>query len=199
VAKLALLARRLPELQQARDKLLAAHPRMQIFTESVDMCQRQQVAQAADKLAELMGPIDLVIQAVGKSDRGRLTHLQPETLRELVELNVLSSLHAVQLFPNRLRQPGGTLVLIGSLASLFAPRFLGGYAIAKHALAGLAQQARLELAEDGIHVLLACPGPIARHDAGERYRSRAEAETLPAPPPDAIVRRADRATYPCHS
>jgi uncharacterized protein len=46
---------------------------------------------------------------------------------------------------------------------------LGGYAIAKHGLAALAQQARLELAEEGIHVLLACPGPIAREDSGTRY------------------------------
>jgi len=55
------------------------------------------------------------------------------------------------------------------LASKSAARFLGGYPATKFAVAAYSQQLRLELAEDGVHVLLVCPGPIARPDAGARY------------------------------
>jgi len=78
-----------------------------------------------------------------------------------------------------LKQTQGCGVLIGSLASLFAPRFLGGYAVAKHGLAALAQQARLEFLEDNVHVMLACPGPIQRSDAGSRYSADTQ-DDLPA-------------------
>jgi short-subunit dehydrogenase len=113
--------------------------------------------------------IDLLVQTVGKSQRGRLLDLKSTDLQEMLDANLVSSLNAIQCFTPYLSQPGGRLVLIGSLASRFAPRFLGAYALSKHALAALAQQSRLELADLGIHVLLACPGPVARPDAGARY------------------------------
>ena len=146
-------------------------------------------------------------QAVGQSDRGRLSDLTSQRLSELIAANVVTSLHAIQCFrplmqrgdgstkantsgsarsrggtrnaADSMQGAGGSIVLIGSLASLFAPRFLGGYAIAKHGLAALAQQARLELAEEGIHVLLACPGPIVREDSGARYDQLTRDSELP--------------------
>jgi short-subunit dehydrogenase len=36
-------------------------------------------------------------------------------------------------------------------------------------VAAFSQQLRLELSEQGLHVLLVCPGPIRRDDAGIRY------------------------------
>ncbi len=67
---------------------------------------------------------------------------------------------------------------IGSLASKVGARYIGGYAIAKHALAGMTQQLRLELKPRGIHVGLVSPGPIRRDDAGQRYNKSME-EGLP--------------------
>ncbi|MFG0262890.1 MAG: SDR family NAD(P)-dependent oxidoreductase, partial [Novipirellula sp. JB048] len=68
-----------------------------------------------------------------------------------------------------LQQRHGVIINIGSLASKVGARYLGGYAIAKHALAGLTQQMRLELKPRGVHVGLVNPGPIRRDDAGSRY------------------------------
>ena len=58
---------------------------------------------------------------------------------------------------------------MGSLASKSAAKFMGPYATSKFALAGFNHQLRLEMAEAGVHVMLVCPGPIAREDAGTRY------------------------------
>jgi short-subunit dehydrogenase len=55
---------------------------------------------------------------------------------------------------------------------------MGAYPAAKAALGAYTQQLRLELADQGVHVLLVCPGPIAR----ERPRSYGaeESANLPA-------------------
>lgn len=169
VRHLTLVARSPDDLQALRSELLEQFASLEVLCLPADLCIKEQLHQACAQLPQTGQGLDLLIQAVGKSDRGRLVDLSDEHLHEMIGANVLSSLHAVQCFRPRMRQPGGHVVLIGSLASLFAPRFLGGYAIAKHGLAALAQQARLELAEEGIHVLLACPGPIAREDSGSRY------------------------------
>jgi short-subunit dehydrogenase len=57
---------------------------------------------------------------------------------------------------------------------------MGAYPASKFALAAYTQQLRLELGERGLHVLLVCPGPIAREDSGQRYAAsnNVPAETL---------------------
>jgi short-subunit dehydrogenase len=76
-----------------------------------------------------------------------------------------------------LLQTHGHVVHIGSLAAKTASRFLGAYPASKFPLAAYAQQLRMELGPQGLHVLLVCPGPIRRDDAGSRYD--AEAGNLP--------------------
>ena len=69
----------------------------------------------------------------------------------------------------------GSVVNIGSLASKVATPYLGAYPPSKFAVAAYSQQLRLE--NPGVHVLLVCPGPIRRDDAGSRYEE--EARHLP--------------------
>ncbi len=169
VAKLAIIARSVDRLDAIKAELQQKYPGVLLLCLSADLTCKDQLAEVAEQVRAKFGRVDLLIQAVGQSDRGRLLDLTQEKMHALFDANVWSSLNALQCFADAMQQPGGTIVLIGSLASKFAPRFLGGYAIAKHGLAALAQQARLEFAEQGVHVMLACPGPIARADAGQRY------------------------------
>lgn len=177
--KLILLARDPAKLTAAADALQNEFSGLSLSLHPIDVTQAAQAQALAESLSETAGQVDLLIQAVGQSDRGTIQSLEAETLQRLIQTNVLSSVHAIQYFSPLLRKPSGRIVLIGSLASKFTPRFLGGYAIAKHALAALAGQTRLELAESGIHVTLACPGPIARSDAGSRYSAHANSSDLP--------------------
>lgn len=182
IGHLLLLARNADKLQKVVAELQTQFPGVRVAGRVVDMSHADQVKQLAEALrtpGDSSTPVDLLIQAVGQSDRGALQDLTKTRLLELLEVNLFTGLNAVNELSALMARPS-TLVLIGSLASHFAPRFLGGYAIAKHALAALAQQSRLELAERGIHVLLASPGPIARDDAGIRYRSTQVAAHVPA-------------------
>jgi uncharacterized protein len=95
----------------------------------------------------------------------------PDDFRTLWELNFLAALRGTQAFAEELTKNNGHIVLVGSLASKVAPRYLGAYPASKFPLAALAQQLRLELGPHGAHVLLVCPGPIARDNAAPRYLS----------------------------
>ncbi len=118
------------------------------------------------------GRLDVLVNCVGESDRGLIGELTTDRIDELMRVNVHAALLCSQAALPMLRQSQGAIVNIGSLASKVGARYLGGYAIAKHALAGMTQQMRLELIADGIHVGLVCPGPIRRDDAGTRYQDR---------------------------
>lgn len=129
---------------------------------------------------------DLLINAAGASDRGLAMKLTFERLDELMRANVHATLQAIQLAASAMA-PAGVIVNIGSLSSYFAPRYLGGYSMAKHALRALTQQMRLELKESGLHVMLVCPGPIAREQPRpstsasptSRYAELASAQDVP--------------------
>ena len=141
--------------------------------------------QLMNDLNQQLGRLDVLINNVGMSDRGLIESLDPNHLNDLLQANLFSSLHCVQAMLPLLKTSRGQIVNIGSLAAKVAPRYLGGYAIVKHALAALTQQLRLELRETGVNAMLVSPGPIRREDAGTRYRDRVqdgmpESANLPA-------------------
>ena len=112
---------------------------------------------------------ELLINAVGRSDRGSLQNLSCMDVRELFEINVLSSLSMTQVSWDSLCRGSGTVVNIASLAGLVAGPNMGGYSIAKHGLVAMHRQWRSESAGSGVHFLLVCPGPIDRPDSDDRY------------------------------
>ncbi len=179
-ASVIMVARDQTRLNAAQSRIAQRIAAAQLFTICGDMTDIESSRLVAEEVRHRFGQLDLVINAVGASDRGTIDKLSMDRMLELVRTNVGSGLNAIQQFTPLLKPTRGALVLIGSLSSHFAPRYMGGYAIAKHGLAALAQQSRLEMAADGVHVLLVSPGPIARDDAGQRYNSVAHAAELPA-------------------
>lgn len=132
------------------------------------------------EIQSCLGRIDVLVNCVGQSDRGSAASLSRERLIELIDANVTTALLCSQAALPLLTASRGVIVNIGSLASKVGARHLGGYPAAKHALAGLTQQMRLEWRDLGVHVALVSPGPIRRDDAGERYQNRPQDPSLPA-------------------
>ncbi|EMI55716.1 short-chain dehydrogenase/reductase SDR [Rhodopirellula sallentina SM41] len=140
-----------------------------MITVTADATSSQDTLKAVELHLESFDRLDALVNVVGQSDRGRIEDLDAQKLRELFDANVISALQCSQACLPALRQTRGAIVNIGSLASRVAPRFLGGYVIVKHALAGMTRQMRMECEADGVHVGLVCPGPIAGKHAPNRY------------------------------
>lgn len=139
-----------------------------------DVTRRDEVERLIAALARQEDRLDVLVNAVGTSDRGLIENLSTERVHELIDQNVISALNTCQASFEMLKASDGVVVNIGSLASKVSPRYLGGYSIAKHALAALTAQLRLEWKPHGIHVALISPGPIQRDDAGKRYDQQVE-------------------------
>lgn len=180
-ARIVMVARNAERLERARSALCDLYPQCNVSSQAADLRQASGTEQLAAWIrSQGIGPVDLLINAVGQSDRGTIMRLAPERLGELMAINVQATLLTTQNIYELLRRPGAVVVNIGSLASRFAPRYLGGYSAAKHALAAVTQQMRLELALEGIHVMLVCPGPIRRPAESTRYDDLPNVVELPA-------------------
>ena len=145
---------------------------------AASMSDVDQAARVASVIEQSFERLDVVVNCIGTSDRGRVEDLTSDRLHELLDQNVIAMLLASQATLPLLSKSRGSIVNIGSLAGKVGARYLGGYNAAKHALTGLTQQMRLEWRERGIHVALVSPGPIRRDDAGTRYAAQVD-ENLP--------------------
>lgn len=175
-ATVVLVARDTTRLAAAADEL-GKHGSATVSTVVADVTRDDDASRVIAETLALHGRIDVLVNNVGKSARGTLLDTPLEDYRQLWELNFLTAVRMTKLAAPELLKSRGHVVNIGSLAAKSASRYLGAYATSKFPLAAFSQQLRLELADTGVHVLLVCPGPITRDDAGERYR--AQAENLP--------------------
>lgn len=179
-SRLFLIARQREPLETFAEKLRSVYSKPLIHCVAADATNPESLLEAAKQIASHTQQVHLLINAVGKSDRGRLLDAADADLTHLFRVNVLTAIHGVRAFYEPLKVAKGTIINIGSLSSKFAPRFLGGYSITKFGLAAATQQLRMELTEDGIDVVLACPGPIRRDDSETRYANLAQQRGLPA-------------------
>lgn len=134
-----------------------------------DITQQDQVDALMAQTTETFGRLDVLVNCAGRSTRGEALATTLEQFRQLLELNFFALVRCTQAAAPHLIQSRGHLVNIGSLAAKTAPRYLGAYPASKFPVAAYSQQLRYELNPKGVHVLLVCPGPIARIDAGQRY------------------------------
>lgn len=136
---------------------------------AADVTKDDDVERVVREAVGRFGGIDLLVNCAGRSTRAGILNTTPEDFQALWEINVIATVRMTRACAPHLLQSRGHIANIGSLASKTAGPFLGAYPATKHAVAAYTQQLRLELTAKGIHVLLACPGPIAREDKGLRY------------------------------
>jgi len=171
-AKVAIVARRTQPLETAADQLRSRGG--EVLPITADVTQTADVSRLTSIILNTWGTLDLFCHCAGRSMRGTVLATPADVFRELWEINFLSAIRCSQQFSPLLAKSRGHVVLVGSLASKAAVGYLGAYPSSKFALAGLAQQLRMEAGET-LHVMLVCPGPIARDsvDAGGRYADQA--------------------------
>lgn len=166
-AKVVLTARRKEPLEAAAAELSGAGA--QVVAVAGDVAWQEDVDRIAATVAEKFGRVDLLCNCVGRSTRGAVLDTTPEDFQQLLDVNFLATVRMTRALSPLLVESRGHIVNIGSLACKVGSRYMGAYPASKFALAGYTQQLRLELADVGVHVMLVCPGPIARDDAGTRY------------------------------
>jgi short-subunit dehydrogenase len=148
----------------------------QVIATPADITRQADVERLAAQIEAKWGGVDILCQCAGISTRGTALATSTDDYQKLWELNFLATVRCVQAFAKSLSTSRGHAVLIGSLASKVAPRYLGAYPASKFPLAAFAQQVRIENRNDSFHTLLVCPGPITRDgntETGSRYSEHA--------------------------
>ncbi|HET9566260.1 MAG TPA: SDR family NAD(P)-dependent oxidoreductase [Mycobacterium sp.] len=153
--RLALLARRVDRLEQ-----LAAELGPTAVAIAADVTDRSALVAAADQVHQGFGGADLLVNNAGLMLLGPFSSAQRGEARRMVEVNLLGAMTATEVFLDQLRDGGGDLVNISSVAGRTARAGNAAYAATKWGMNGWSEALRQELQPD-IRVTLIEPGAVA--------------------------------------
>jgi short-subunit dehydrogenase len=124
-----------------------------------DAADPEATRRAVSRLAEELGPIDLLIANAGVSVAAPDRAFSAEALEAMVRVNLLGAAYAIEaVLPTMLERGRGHLVGISSLAAYRGLPGSVGYAATKAALTSLLEGLRVELRPRGIAVTAVHPG-----------------------------------------
>jgi NAD(P)-dependent dehydrogenase (short-subunit alcohol dehydrogenase family) len=127
-----------------------------------DLGSAADVKQVVDTAYRTFGRIDgLFLGAAINGDAGQIHCTSDEVFDHVIRTNLKSVWLALRLaIPVMVKNGGGSIVTVGSVAALRGAPTLGAYAASKHGVVGLTQTVALEYAKQGIRANILCPGSM---------------------------------------
>jgi NAD(P)-dependent dehydrogenase (short-subunit alcohol dehydrogenase family) len=123
-----------------------------------DVSDEQTCRVAIDAVLQRFGGIDVLINNAGVTHRSAFSHTDGAVFRKVMAVNYFGSLYCTQAALPSLLERRGLIIVISSTAGLAPLYGRTGYAASKHALHGLFESLRAELAGSGVDVTIVCPG-----------------------------------------
>jgi len=115
----------------------------------------------AQRLADVFGPIDILIANAGVGTTTHASQLEPSEVERILQINVVGAANSVAaVLPGMLSRGTGHLVAIASLAAYRGVAKSGAYCASKAALSALFESLRIDLRGSGVDVTIIYPGFI---------------------------------------
>lgn len=145
-----------------------------------DMSDQNEIQNLIDRVMELHGRIDILINNAGQGMVGPVESVDIDKYRHIINVNVIGPLYAMELvIPHMREQGGGMIVNISSRVSKNYYPMLGAYASTKYALNALSLTARTELKKDNIVVSVMHPKMTATNFGKNAFGDHADFANRP--------------------
>ncbi|HEY0279937.1 MAG TPA: SDR family oxidoreductase [Solirubrobacterales bacterium] len=153
--RLALLARRSDRIEKLADELGDG-----AIAITADVTDRGSLLAARGRVEEELGRVDVLVNNAGVMLLGPFNSGQHDEQRRMIETNLLGAVTAAEVFVDQLKDGGGDLVNISSVAGRTARPGNAVYAATKWGMGGWSEALRQELQPD-VRVMLIEPGAVA--------------------------------------
>jgi NAD(P)-dependent dehydrogenase (short-subunit alcohol dehydrogenase family) len=155
-ARVAICARDEDELKRAKLQLLGQGAEVETFV--CDIGDQAQCEKLVADVEARLGPIDVLINNAAHMQIGPVELMTMADYEETMRAHFWGPLYLIYAsLPSMRERHSGRIVNISSFVSKLVPPHMTPYTASKHALAGLSNGLRVELAKDGIFVTAIYP------------------------------------------
>lgn len=180
-ARVLLVARNEDALREIRDGILARGGRAEYVV--ADVGEKEDMRRVAAEAERHFGGFDTWVNNAGIGVYAKLEEMTDEDHERLFRTNYWGVVYGSRLALRRLKQHGGALINVGSIASEMPSPLLGAYTATKHAVKGYTDSLRLELLHEGapVSVTLIQPSGIDTPFGEHAKNDMDEASQVPPP------------------
>jgi NAD(P)-dependent dehydrogenase (short-subunit alcohol dehydrogenase family) len=152
--------RRKEELERVLREIAVSHDRVLAISGSV--VDEVHVRQVLERTIGTFGKVDILVNNAGVGSFGKRIHeLDAKEWHDVFEVNVTGVFRMTKaVIPHMLKQGGGSIINISSIASLVGIPMLPAYAASKGAIDAMTRALAIDYAKDGIRCNVVNPGLI---------------------------------------
>jgi uncharacterized protein len=162
VSRMVLLARRSDRLEALKSELSGVNPRLELFTQPVDLRNQDELEGVCDWLAQNDLVIDLLINNAGLGDHGPFVDSQWERVGSMLDVNMRALTYLTLRLLSGMKKAGrGAILNVSSTAGLLPLPNNAVYAATKAYVTSFSEAIRAELRSSNITVTVLCPGPVS--------------------------------------
>lgn len=135
-----------------------------VMTQTVNLCNRQDIEQAATKALAQLGGVDILINNAGLVTGKPLLESSPLAIEQTFGVNTMALFWTTQAFlPGMIERADGHIVTVASMAGIVGIPNAVDYCASKHAAVGFDESLRLEMKTLGypIRTTVICPYAIS--------------------------------------
>ncbi|MBW1294840.1 SDR family NAD(P)-dependent oxidoreductase [Aquimarina litoralis] len=145
----------------------------------MDVTNDEQVRAGIERIISEQGRIDVLINNAGYGEFATIENISIEDLKHQFDVNVFGYARLQQaVLPHMRKQRSGRVIIVSSVISKFSLPMLGWYSSTKHAVEGMADALRQEVAQFNIDVIKIQPG-AANTGFGATAFARLEQSNVP--------------------
>lgn len=130
-------------------------------TVTVDVSKREDLERLSGETIQRHGGFDTWVNNAGQTIYGQMAQVSEADHRRLFDINFWGLVNGSLIAAEHLRDRGGAIVNLGSVASDVAFPMQGMYSASKHAIKGFTDALRIELEADGAPVSLSLIKPAS--------------------------------------
>jgi NADP-dependent 3-hydroxy acid dehydrogenase YdfG len=134
----------------------------EVYPLHLDITDRKAMAEAADEVERVFGPVQLLCNTAGVSIFGPMQNATYDDWDWICGVNVGGVINGIQTFVPRMIEygQGGHVVNTASMSAFSPMKGSGIYCASKFAVRGISESLRLDLEPYNIGVTLLCPGAV---------------------------------------
>ena len=156
----AVAARTMREVEEAAAAVRLAGPA--VLAVPLDVTDPAAVGRAVARVADALGPVDVLVNNAGIAGSAPLLKTEPEMWERHMKVNVTGPyLMTRAVLAGMLERGWGRVINVASLAGLHGAPYVTAYTASKHALVGFTRALAMEVSDKGVTVNAICPGYVA--------------------------------------